>query len=247
MTLRKVALSLTLGLGLMAGFTGCRPTTGVYVQPWYDVYGYRCGSGSPSPGCNFYWDGTKIIDLEDPYYSSGNLLQFGDWDYVDSYGYYQTFYGFGWLSPTGILYDEYGNALNEQGQSESRDMIGGTDAAENQVVAAAAKDFEARFEGALSAKASLRIAQNLNDFATFAKKQGRARTSADLADFSKRLYGIDAKKAEKVFKQAKAGDKSALMAATVEIGTHWDNTDAETTARILKGFYAEQAAELGLN
>jgi hypothetical protein len=243
MNAKKLALALAAVLGLSVAGTGCH-TGGPYVQAWYDVYGYQCGSGAPRAGCNYYWDGTKIRDYEDPYYSSSNQFYYGQWDYVDSYGYWQTFYGYAWLSPTGVLYDDYGNALNEEGASDSRDLIGDVAKAEEQLVTKVGKEFAAKH--ALSESTGVAIARTLNDWATLSKKQSRSRTQADVADFSKRLYGVTLDKTTVALDKAKSGDMSGLTAVNADIASHWGTTP-ETSKAILKGWYKNELTDYGVN
>src|SRR5579885_3429862 len=54
---------------------------GPYYSAWYDVYGNYCGNTTPMPGCNFYSDGTKIQDYQDPYYYNKVLQYSSDWTY----------------------------------------------------------------------------------------------------------------------------------------------------------------------
>jgi len=243
----RLGVLAALATGLMA--SGCHVVTyqgggGGYSQAWYDVYGNYCGSGAPQPGCNFYANGRKIVDSEDPYYGSSNTLQYGSWYYVDSYGYDQSYYGWGWLSGTGILYDEYGNALNNQGDQDSRDLIGDVAEAEKAVVTAVGKQFAAKY--ALAEDAGVNIAKTLNDWATISKKQKRARTDADVADFSKRLYGVSIEKAQSAIDSAQKGDLAGLESLNSDVATHW-GTSPETSKAILKSWYKKQLAEIGVN
>lgn len=210
-----------------------------YRQPWYDVYGYVCGYDTPRPGCNFYSDGYKIIDVEDPYFYSSYNLRYDYWQYTDSYGYTDYYYGWGWVSPNGILYDDWGYALNESGKERGRDMMSDMAAAETQLVEKAADSLADRF--ALSGETSLKVARTLNDWASLGKKRGR--TEKDVADFSQRLYGVSVEKAAAALISAKQGDLSGVESVNTEIAGHW-NTDAETSKEILKTWYGKEMAEL---
>lgn len=241
------ALVMVVGAALTGchgpGGTGGGGGGGPYRQPWYDVYGNYCGSGSPMAGCNFYADGTKIIDTEDPYYGTNNEFYYGTWDYVDSYGYYQSYYGWAWLSTSGILYDDLGNALNEEGEEESLDLIGKVAEKEKQVVTAAGKQFASRF--ALAEATGVSIAKTLNDWATLSKKEKRSRTEQDIADFSQRLYGVSLDKTKIALDSAKKGDFSAIERVNADVATYW-GTSPETSKAILKGWYKQQLAEYGI-
>jgi hypothetical protein len=243
------ALGVSLVMATAMSMSACNPGGGgPYMQPWYDVYGYQCGSGTPGAGCNFYWDGSKIVDYEDPYYNANNLVQFGAWNYYDSYGYYQTYYGWGWLSPTGILYDDYGYALNNDAEEDGRDLIGDVASLEKQVVTNAGKRLAERFSSMstpLSEAAGIKIAQTLNDWATLSKKQKRARTDQDIADFSNRLYGVSLDKAKAALDTAKTGDLKGLESVNTDVATYW-GTSPETSKAILKGWYEKQLSDVGV-
>lgn len=216
-------------------FSGCDG----YVAPaWYNVYGGYCGSGAPSPGCNFFADGLKIVAGEDPYYGS-SILSFGTWNYYNSYGIPSSFYGWAWQSPTGIIYNEFGHALNSDTESESRDLIGTAAEVEKQVVTQVGKNFAK--EHALSEDTGIKIASTLNDWATLSKK--RARTDQDVADFSKRLYGISVNQAKTAFDQAKQGNMEGLEAANVDVADHW-GTKPETAKVILQEWFKDQISKV---
>jgi len=238
--LKKLILIFSLCAALF--LTACYQTP-AYNQPWYNVYGGYCGSGYPRPGCNFYGNGFKISANEDPY-SYNQYYQFGLWSYTDSYGYYRTYYGWAWQSSTGILYDEYGRALNQDGEQDGRDLIAQADAQEKQVVDTVGKQFAATH--ALSEETGVSIARTLNDWATLSKKQKRARTVADIADFSKRLYGVSVEKAKSAIDAAKGGDMSQLESVNAEVAAHW-GTSPETSKAILKSWYKKQLSDMGVD
>jgi len=228
-------------LMMMIGFTGCHGGGGGYVAApaWYDVYGYYCGS-SPGPGCNFYGDGYQIIAQEDPYYYS-NYYSYGTWSYYDSYGYPGLYIGYAWQSANGIIYDDYGYALNEEkGDTSSKDLIADMSERENNVVSVVGENFAKKY--ALNAETGISIARTLNDYATLNKKQKRARTDKDIADFSQRLYGVTADKAQKALDDAKKGSAEGLEALNGEVAVHW-GTNPETSKVILKSWYKNQLSE----
>ncbi len=203
-------------------------------QAWYDVYGYRCGS-TPGPGCNFYANGFKIVDTEDPYFDRYYALSFGTINYIDSYGDYETHIGWYWRSPSGIYYDFYGDALNDDSGS-SRDFAGEVAEQEQNVVKSAGEFFAAKY--ALDTATGIRVAKILHDYAELGK--ARARTEADIADFSKRLYGQDLNKVKGALAEAMKGDKSQINAVVQEAATNWSTTP-ETMKEILKVWYGKEA------
>lgn len=232
------ALMAAVVAAFSVGAVGCGGGGGqrFYYDAWYDVYGNRCYSQAyePAPGCNFYSDGSKIVDVEDPYFSDpyyGHYLEYNTWDYVDSYGYYQSYTGWGWLSATGILYDDYGYALNEEGQEKGRDMIGDIAEKESAKVAEVGKSFAEKH--ALSEATGLRIAQTLHDMAVLGKNGGR--TQRDYEAFTKKLFGVDAGKAVNALQLAQKGDLAALEGLNTEVATYW-GTDPETSKEIAKNW-----------
>jgi hypothetical protein len=255
--LAVIGLSLTaVACGSGGGSSGpaltsCGTISGdPYCRPWFDVLGVACNSGQsmyPLPGCNFYADGVKIAVSEDPFYtlnpyllipnSNTYVLTNGSWEYVDSYGNLKTYSGFGWLTPDGLLYDEFGYALNEEGSdSESRDLMGEVAQSEKAILKRAASNLSEEF--ALNEESSLRIATTLNDWATLGKKH--ARTEKDIAAFSERLYGVKADSVKTaITKAVTLRDLSGIDSLNQQVASTW-GTDPETSKEILMGWYREE-------
>ncbi len=208
-----------------------------YYHAWYDVYGYYCGTGYPTSGCNFYSDGTKIIDYEDPYFNNSYNLQYAFWTYYDSYGFPASYLGYAWLSPTNILYDQYGYALNETGEETGNDII---EAAAKQLeskIQIAGKGFAEKY--ALQEATGVDVARTLSDWATLTKdRKVRVRTEKDMADFSKRLFGIDAEAAKAALGTAVQGDLNQVKQLNRQIAEKW-GTNPETSEQILRSWYRD--------
>lgn len=237
----KAIFLITILGALIVTASSCRrrsPASGPVYQAWYDVYGYNCGSGQPRPGCNFYWDGSKVVDSADPYFYTSYNVQYDYWYYTDSYGYSRSYWGWAWLSPTGILYDDWGRALNEEADKDGVDVV--TDAAQaaREVVQKQGKTFAERY--GLAEDVGVKIATTLNDFAVIGKS--RARTEQDVQDFTKRLYGVDYAEANAALEKAKAGDASGIDGLNGTVASHW-GTNPETSKEILKKWFKDQAAE----
>jgi hypothetical protein len=214
-----------------------------YNQAWYDVYGSYCGSGNPTAGCNFYADGSKIRDIDDPDYGPHNIFYNDLWQYTDSYGYVRFYNGSAWLSSTGILYDAYGNALNETGgEPASADVIAEVAAKEQQVAQLVGKMLAQKY--ALADDKGIMISQTLQDWATIGRD--RSRTDADVADVSKRLYGIDANRAKGAIETALATQsQKPLDDLNVDVAAHW-GTSPEVSRQILKNWYKDEVAAYGI-
>ncbi|MBC7396820.1 MAG: hypothetical protein H7333_05195 [Bdellovibrionales bacterium] len=214
-----------------------------YKHAWFDVYGTQCVSnGYPMSGCNFYASGTKITSNGDPYYKNLNLF-FDYWTYTDSYGYRRNYQGYAWLSTTGILYDGQGQALNEidESESESADVLAVASKKEKAMAKRVGKAFSDKY--ALAESAGVSIAKTLQDWAVLGRD--RARTASDVADFSKRLYGVELGQATNALNEALKGNKGALEALNVDVAAHW-GTSPETSKKILATWYKGEMAQLGI-
>ncbi len=227
---------LALGVVLVTSGCGSHRSGGgdPYIHAWYNVYGTYCGTGHPMPGCNFYADGSKILDREDPY-ARYQTVQFALWTYTDSFGYPRSYRGFAWLSPDGILYDDYGYALNEGDDAAGRDLMSDVGAQESRMVSIAARGLRDRY--ALSEDSSLRIAQTLQDWALLGKKQGR--TQEDLEATSRKLFGQSLDKIRPALEEAAQGDRKKLEAMNQEVATYW-GTQPETSKAILTRWYQSE-------
>ncbi len=201
---------------------------------WYDVYGFRCGSGMPGPGCNYYSDGLKVIDIEDPFFDNSYFLKYGTYTYYDTYGFLSSYSGWAWQSADGVLYDDFGNALNQTG-GKSRDIVGDVARSEKSIIKTAGEQFAAKYN--LSAETGIKVARVLNDWAKLGKS--RARTAADISDFSKKLYGVDINKIQGAVLEAVKGNKAQLNSVISETATNWATTP-ETMKEILKSWYGNQ-------
>lgn len=240
-TVSKVAVGLSV-LTLTLITTGCRETRNPSLgSAWYNVYGQHCNNGAPAPGCNYYSNGDKIIDVEDPYHSGYYNLSYGTWRYTDSYGYSQWYTGWGWVSPNGILYDSYGYSLNKSGRSRGLDVEAHAAEQETQVISQAGESLVEKFS--LEADVGVRIAATLNDWATLGKY--RARTRGDDKDFIQRLYGVDVDQAAVALASARVGDKSGVLAINKQIAAAW-KTNEEVSELILKTWYERQLKEFGI-
>lgn len=253
--IKQALLTLTILVMTAISLSACNVTTtggyssggynGGYSDPyrraWYDVYGTRCiSNGYPMSGCNFYADGSKIQASADPYYSSMSLY-FDYWSYTDSYGYYRTYNGYAWLSSTGILYDQYGNALNEMdSESEvSTDVIAAAANQEKNITRQVGLQFAQKY--ALAESAGVNIAKTLQDWAVLGRD--RARTEADVALTSKKLYGVSLDQAKNAIVEAAKGNQSGLQELNIDVAAHW-GTSPETSKEILTSWYKAELAEL---
>ncbi|MFZ4714303.1 MAG: hypothetical protein ACOYL6_11340 [Bacteriovoracaceae bacterium] len=216
--------------------TGCNWT--VSNDPgysgWYNVYGNSCGS--LRAGCNYWWDGLKIVDYEDPYYS-GNYV----WS-----NYYSWYYGqYVWESPSGLVYDQYGNCLNKASAPKiNRDLLTVVSESEAKTINVAAQALASQYK--LSSETSLKVARSFSDYAKLGFLRGnKGRTEADIADFTKRLYGVDFNKVSNALTSAALGDKGAINNVINEVAGNW-KTSPETMREIVQSFHGHQLEAAGI-
>lgn len=250
--LNKSLMSLA-GLAMLAGLAGCNGGSGsggggvIIIDPviyaWFDVYGNGCATASagPRPGCNYYAYGSdliKIMDFEDEYFYDYYWPEYDVWTYYLNGVLYQ-YEGWAWLSPNGILYDDYGNALNKKKGSGGRDMVRDVAKAEAKVVEKAGKEVAAKYN--LSVSKGIQIARTLNDWSKIGKQ--RAKTEKDFAEFSQKLYGVDYTRVKKAVLSAMAGEKAEMKAAVSDAAKNW-GTNEETMKQVLKNWYHGQVPGL---
>lgn len=205
---------------------------GVYVSDayfgWYDEYGYECGS--LGPGCNYYSDGFQIVDVEDPYWDSPGL-----WD--DYYSYYYGEYVY--ESPSGIIYDDWGNALNKGKEiGNGRDVITNVAEAEKKGLENTAKYYANKF--GITQSQGLKLARTLNDFATL-----QSRTEQDIADFTKRLYGVNFSNIKNAVEKASEGDQTALQGVISEAASNF-NITPESMKTMVKSLHSNLLKNAGI-
>lgn len=251
-SLKKILQGL-LAASLLAGLFGCNGEviyvntgggTGTVNPPivvpityaWYDVYGNGCSTSNdgPRPGCNFFWYSSKlvkIIDEEDPYFTAAYYnLKYDTYRYYLNGTLYQ-YTGFAWISPNGIIYDEYGNALNQK-KNKGRDVVADLAKAELNTVVSAGKAFAARY--ALSDAKGIEIAKTLNDWAKVGKD--RIRSEQDLSVFTQRLFGVEYSKVKSALLEAQKGNQEQLNKAIGQAAKSW-GTNEEGLKVVLKNWF----------
>lgn len=244
-SLIKNLLKGLVSLGAALALYGCNGEVintggGGVVTPityaWYDVYGTGCATSNqgPRPGCNFFWYGdslVKIIDQEDPYFTNQYYnLQYDYYEFTlnGTLYYYE---GYAWISPTGIIYDEYGNALNQK-KGKGHNVVGDVAKAEKNVVTAAGKNFAARY--ALSEAKGIEIASALNDWAKIGKD--RIRSEQDLSNFTQRLFGVQYGQVKDALSEAQKGNQELMNKTISEAAKSW-GTNEEGLKVVLKNWF----------
>lgn len=232
--MKKHLLPYLFLLGILA--SGCHLVT--YTDPgyygWYNIYGYECGS--LRPGCNYFYNGFKIMDYEDPYYYDSFT-----WDYG-----YDWYYGqYIWYSPSGLIYDQWGNCLNNNNAPKyNRDLLTVVSGSEAKLISKAAQKLESKYS--LSSEVSLKVAKTFNDWAKLGFLRGnQGRTSADLEDFTQRLYGVDLKTLALNLTQAQLGNSQSLNETISSVARNW-HTTPEVMKEIIQDFHGHDLKTSGI-
>lgn len=206
-------------------------TTCAVSHAWYNVYGNYCGN-TVGPGCDFYADGSKITYAQDPYYAS---LIYGTYYYTDVFGYTAVYTGWARQSATGILYDDWGRALNSN-EKHGRDVVTNAAAAQKVAINGAAQALQAKY--GLDADVSANIATALNDWNMIGKS--RKRTDNDVAAFTK-LVKLDISDVSAALDAAAKGDDSGVDQAISKAAAAW-STNPDTMKQILTDWFGNQNA-----
>lgn len=221
----KLSFQIAFSISLFS-LVACNSYQGdPYYSAWFNVYREPCSSsyGAPHPGCNYFANGTKIMAWQDPY----------------GYQWQQGTY---WTSPTGIWYDPSGYALNTAAQSEepSTDVITQASEEHTEVVRIAGKSLSQEY--ALSEASGFQIAKSLQDWSSLGKR--RARTEADVSDFSERLYGVKADKVELALARAEfSKNLQPIEELNLDVAAFW-GTSPETSKVILKKWHQGELARI---
>ncbi len=216
-------------------FSSCTGGGGISGFPevaWYNVYGQYCfTSQSPGPGCDFYQNGAKVMYNQDPNVAP---LAYGTWTYTDVYGNPATFTGYAYATSDGVLYDQNGYAINSVNE-HGRDSATNAAAAQKLAINSAAQGLQAKY--GLSAEVSQNVATSLNDWAVMGKT--RKRTDQDLAEFSKRVTGLDISEVNAALTASAKGDNTAADQAIAKAAANW-STNPDTMKKIISDWYGKQ-------
>jgi phage gp36-like protein len=208
-----------------------------YGGVWYDVFGNKCAEGRPSPGCNFYSNGAKIRDWEDPYWAYGHTLIFNNsLPYKDSYGAARTYSGWAWISGSGIIYDDFGFALNKATQSESFDVVANAAEQDFQLIQEAASDLADRHN--LPLDVAMNITTSLDKIARDTLKQNSF-TEESKHEYVTKIYGVSYESAVSALTKAKDGDLKELHDLNGEVSNYW-KVNKETSETLLKSWHMQQ-------
>lgn len=121
----------------------------------------------------------------------------------------------------------------------SRDMITDASLAEDAKLSAQAKHYATQFS--LSAEQGLKIARQLHHFESL-----KSRSDADIAEFAKRLYGINPRSIIAAVGRAQAGDISELDKLT-ELAAKNFSTSPQNMKRIVRSLHGELLRSQGIS
>ncbi len=142
-------------------------------------------------------------------------------------------------------YNNYGNNNNNGTASgedgEGRDLVAIEVKHQEAEIVRAGQNFAAKY--ALASDTGIHIARTLDSWVALGMQ--RARTDADIADFSKRLYGVSVDQAKNALEKAKKGDPSGIEQTTGEVAHYW-GTSPETAKVILKDWFKKDIQALGI-
>jgi hypothetical protein len=143
-------------------------------------------------------------------------------------------------------YDVFGNYScttyynNGDGTTDTgRDMITNIAQAEKEQLDNQAKHYAEKFS--LSVDQGMKIAKTINDFNAV-----QNRSDADIADFAKRLYGVDPKVIVSAVGKAQAGDNGPLSVVVEEAAKNFD-TNSENMKNIVKTLHGKLLEQQGIH
>ena len=232
--MKKSLLACLFIMGIFMSGCDVTVTSDPGYYGWYNIYGNNCGS--LRPGCNYYYNGFKIRDYQDPYYYGSYTWDYGyDW----YYGQYL------WYSPSGLIYDQWGNCLNNSNSPKlNRDLLTVVSESEALLISQAAQKLETKYS--LSSNVSLKVARTFNDWAKLGFLRGnQGRTAADLKDFTQRLYGVDFKSLAFNLTQAQLGNSSSLNENISVAAKNWQTTP-EVMKEIIRDFHGHELQSAGI-
>ncbi len=159
------------------------------------------------------------------YYSGGYYNPgYGYSCYYDAWGYYTCGY---------YYYNADGSVAS------SRDVITDVANAQEEHVAVVAQHFAEKFN--LSEEQSLKLARTTEDFALI-----QDRSEQDLADFARRLYGVNPNEIVAAVGSAQAGDSAKLNTLVEQAAANFGTTTA-TMKDIVKTFHGKALADQGIS
>lgn len=144
----------------------------------------------------------------------------------DAWGYY--------------MYDECGwYYYNVDGlTAKELDMVGEIADKEELILNKTATRFSEKYN--LSTEQGLKIAKNIRDYNAL-----QDRSAVDIADFAKRLYGVNPSKIVSALSAAQVGDKSQLEVVVEEASENL-NTSKENMKSIIKDLHGRVLADHGI-
>jgi hypothetical protein len=173
------------------------------------------------------------VGLSGCYYTSVGVAYYDPYfnPYYDSYCYYNF---------CNYYYDSWGNIIyySTSSTGRGRDVVGDVAKQEEKELNQAAESLVARYS--LSSEKAVQVARVLKDWNQLS---GRARTEADYAEFSERLYGMKFSALQSAVVSAYEGDSQSLKSVVAQVAQNW-GTSEETMRDVLTQWYGEQFSAL---
>lgn len=123
--------------------------------------------------------------------------------------------------------------------ASSRDVVTDVANAQEEHVAVIAEHYAQKFN--LSAEQSLKLARTTEDYSVL-----ESRSDQDMADFARRLYGVNPNDIVAAVGSAQAGNREKLNDLVDEAASNFGTTP-ETMKNIVRSFHGEALAEQGVD
>ena len=133
------------------------------------------------------------------------------------------------------LADNGNGGMTGTDENSGRDLI--SDQAANEQAALTAQGRAFAQEHGLTEAVGSEIAQSFHDWEILGKS--RARTQEDVADYTRKIFGVEIRDFHQATERAAQGDSRALDELNCAVATYWGTTP-ETTSKILTEWYSEK-------
>jgi hypothetical protein len=225
----KHVLLGVMALTVIISLSSCRTTvvTGTGYAGWFDVYGNQCGG--LREGCTFVdpYGYNKAQWQQDPFYDPWQTPTYA-WVYAPEFGYYT--YAYGYWGINNVFYDYYTwRAVNNGNDQPSKDILTVVGNREEEVIQKVGALYAAKY--GLDVDVGVRVARAANDYNKIGKT--RERTEADLAEMTKRVYGVNLNDVKSALDKGDRAQVDSLIGTAAE---NW-KTSPENMRTILNKVY----------
>lgn len=153
--------------------------------------------------------------------------------------YYPQTYTYCYYDYWGYYICEY-NYYNGDGTTdEGKDIVANVSNAEEAALFSAARHYSSKFS--LSEEQGMKVARTIRDFSSV-----QNRTEQDIADFARRLYGVDPTRVASAVAKAQAGNSTEFSAVVSEAAANFETTP-ENMKSIIKTLHGKALADQGIS